>query len=1221
MAGKSQNNFAGVGLALLGVFFSVAILGDPPGTEVYGDADGNGFVNESDVKAIMGLVESLKVGKSAKPELPNHVQFKHCDINQDGKLTEDDGRALQKHLANESLELTATLPMSQSLELATGNAVYIRVNESFFPYHLKEVKGHIWSNAAGYDLEIPVFSHEEFGGAFYYMWDTAGLEPASDYAISVSAEKTFGKLEERQLEVRLAPPAVEPVVLLQEEDLILPYHDIGLGAIRVYSHHSSMSSRPGASGYGFGWNHIFGLRLEPQTDRSIAVFSPSDPRPAYFFPKRDHSHKVIEGAFVAPFRDNSRLWRDKDGTVVLSDARGKSWSFRPFLRPVGYLKTPDATLQTDWVESIPYSLTERSPKKKQNMADPTLLVEVKGPEGASWVFSPPSPDSKDSKQNRAFFKSAPDCKHTLRLDESGQFRLTLADGVAWVFRRTLQLASVKNGGLNTLTFDYDTRGRMVSMHDTTDQRVTLEYEDKVNPECITAVRDSTGRSVRYIYDDTGLREVIDLSGQSTFFEYDKKNRLTLVRNSDETAQEFVYDNENRLSATSTLPARRRISIAYQYPDFRDRTRIMTQSISESESRTREDVFDINGCLVRSSGFQGMRGTHRYDANGSLSAVDMPGGHNWSLRHTPGGWNSTDPPERWEITDPIGATTIYTISPYARSIASASRKDSSMSTAFEYMENGQHSISRFLDGSMEKNLWKREGENLTIDRVLRNNQVNHYVTDARGLLVARAFAKEPHANYAYDPQGNMISASNRTGTITFEYDALSRLRFATYPGGRKFSYEYDRSNRRIAMTDPDGRTIHYEYNDAESTAQLTSSVDGTIANYRFNFTGEVTHRGLRNDLSTEYAYDGDGRLLRLATSGLIDPASMVWTCTYNDAGDVARIQSEGSVSSYEYDGLSRLMHAAHSNGLDEAFEYDAFGTRSASAINGRKTPIISNLLGQFISQDGRMLKYDQRGNLTSVESAGENRKRTAYEYDSEGRLWRVRRVDGGLIVYTYDALGRLATRTANGSTLRFLWDLDQITIIEDDAHQTRQRLIWGLRKGELLQKQMMDHEMLCVQDGTGRIVSWRNLNGSTVEQYQYSAFGVPIDAPTGEFAFMLHSNLYDAETGLYLIRGRWYSPEMGRFIHIVVCEPPSVWNPYKYLNDNPISSRKNQRVDRGRFPSMTDPVLDELAVGAPIPPRTELPLTELMNSESPSAQTWDETLRESLRIGVRGRNSQ
>ena len=168
---------------------------------------------------------------------------------------------------------------------------------------------------------------------------------------------------------------------------------------------------------------------------------------------------------------------------------------------------------------------------------------------------------------------------------------------------------------------------------------------------------------------------------------------------------------------------------------------------------------------------------------------------------------------------------------------------------------------------------------------------------------------------------------------------------------------------------------------------------------------------------------------------------------------------------------------------------------------------------------------------------------------------------------------------------------------------------------------MDHEMLCVQDATGRIVSWRNLNGSTVEQYQYSAFGTPFVVPTGEFAFMLHSNLYDAETGLYLIRGRWYSPEMGRFIHIVVCEPPSVWNPYTYLNDNPISSGKNQRVDRGRFPSMTDPVLDELAVGAPIPTRMDLPLTDLMNSESPSAQTWDETLRESLRIGVRRWHSQ
>ena len=113
------------------------------------------------------------------------------------------------------------------------------------------------------------------------------------------------------------------------------------------------------------------------------------------------------------------------------------------------------------------------------------------------------------------------------------------------------------------------------------------------------------------------------------------------------------------------------------------------------------------------------------------------------------------------------------------------------------------------------------------------------------------------------------------------------------------------------------------------------------------------------------------------------------------------------------------------------------------INGKKTAYAANILNQYTAVGDAILSYDLNGNLNSVK---ENGKVTTYEHDAENRLFRVTLPTREAITYTYDPFGRLASRTNSQGTHLFLWDANQIVLLEDLMHSTIARFSWGERGG-------------------------------------------------------------------------------------------------------------------------------------------------------------------------------
>jgi RHS repeat-associated protein len=90
----------------------------------------------------------------------------------------------------------------------------------------------------------------------------------------------------------------------------------------------------------------------------------------------------------------------------------------------------------------------------------------------------------------------------------------------------------------------------------------------------------------------------------------------------------------------------------------------------------------------------------------------------------------------------------------------------------------------------------------------------------------------------------------------------------------------------------------------------------------------------------------------------------------------------------------------------------------------------------------------------------------------------------------------------------------------------------------------------VADLTKQETSIANSSGSITKTYAYDAFGVelsPVASDTNPFRYS--GEYFDAETGDYYLRARYYNPRLGRFLTEDPVRDGNNW--YVYCNNNPV----------------------------------------------------------------------
>lgn len=454
-------------------------------------------------------------------------------------------------------------------------------------------------------------------------------------------------------------------------------------------------------------------------------------------------------------------------------------------------------------------------------------------------------------------------------------------------------------------------------------------------------------------------------------------------------------------------------------------------------------------------------------------------------------------------------------------------------------------------------------------------------------------------YRVDWTGSPSILDAKIFETDFEYDALNRLKKATYPED----------------TDGNRKDLLPSYNRGGGLQKVTFDGIDYIRQIAYNAKGQRLLIAYGNDVMTRYVYSNQtSRLLRLKSEKYLesdwvfDPQSgtvkqdlahindLVGNIlTINDKTPNCGIGGINSLTrSFEYDPLYRLTKASgRENNPTTSFPWWDDVYRSTD--NSLTTSYTQHYM------------YDKLGNILSMQHIGDNLFTRNFDYSTSNN--RLNSITVGLneCNYLYDNCGN---QIQENNSRFFEWDFgNQMRCFYNQA-STSEPTIYsqylydgsGNRVKKIVRTQGGDYESICylngtfeyktngtdeqttthVMDGDSRIVIIRkgydfgdttpeikyNLedhlgsstvlldpNGSLINKEEYYPYGETSFGSYARKRYRYSGKEKDEESGLYYYGARYYMPWACKFIS---CDPLSAklpqWSSYVGLNDNPMYFR-------------------------------------------------------------------
>lgn len=260
-------------------------------------------------------------------------------------------------------------------------------------------------------------------------------------------------------------------------------------------------------------------------------------------------------------------------------------------------------------------------------------------------------------------------------------------------------------------------------------------------------------------------------------------------------------------------------------------------------------------------------------------------------------------------------------------------------------------------------------------------------------------------------------------------------------GKVVTYETDLAKDTLTkVTDPNGQSVNYTYDSRMRVIETNATADGK--NYKNTYTYEkdrlktVAHNTTSDTPDVTYAFDydefGNPKTVKVGNQVLS-------TNVYTDTGDRTLMRVEygnGGKVNYTRDDFRRVTGISYDNATKPRFTY-GYGANGQAAYvrdselnrtvwteydTSERPTRVHVLEGATSSSVGtpkyvNEVKYDQFGNVEKIVERVNNQEGTQityYYYDDENRVTEIICDEGDRTIgYTYDVIGRIATRTANG----------------------------------------------------------------------------------------------------------------------------------------------------------------------------------------------------------------
>ena len=483
-----------------------------------------------------------------------------------------------------------------------------------------------------------------------------------------------------------------------------------------------------------------------------------------------------------------------------------------------------------------------------------------------------------------------------------------------------------------------------------------------------------------------------------------------------------------------------------------------------------------------------------------------------------------------------------------------RHDGLLSEKFQYDNQGRLTLKVARDGGKTKYQYNKQGLPSTIK----------YPNDT--------------VKYGYDPNGNRIWMSNKSGRTEYQYDPFDRLIEVVfkYSPERKIKYAYDPWGRLKSITLPNGYQVAYEY---DLFDRMTRVDDGHVTvRYEYQSDANRVVRRLSNGISTIFEYSDSAQLLLIHHQH--NDASLIaaYRYEYDPDGRISTVEEttpQGTVTTqYTFDLLGRLIKSTPSNGSTVSYAYDVMGNRTSQTNADGTISYLYDSKGRLMKTGDISLSYDASGNLISKKNGKQS---ATYQYNEENRLIKVQ-TNGTTIHYTYDGDGNRTSREVQGKVTRylqhFLTPLPQVAAEYDESGKQHHYLLGHSR---IARRDANGQMVYFLEDYLGSTRYAVDSVGNLLARYTYSSFGFPtLIEGSPQTDFLYTGEQWDPEAKILYLRARYYDPQIGRFLSpdplMGVISDPQSFNRYLYASNDPVN-----RVDPA---GMESSFWDDLNRGIP-----------------------------------------
>jgi RHS repeat-associated protein len=456
------------------------------------------------------------------------------------------------------------------------------------------------------------------------------------------------------------------------------------------------------------------------------------------------------------------------------------------------------------------------------------------------------------------------------------------------------------------------------------------------------------------------------------------------------------------------------------------------------------------------------------------------------------------------------------------------------------------------------------------------------------------AQTPSVDFDYDSLGRREAMSDGSGTSTYTYDSLGRLKSRTYGSNRTIAYAYDLANRLTKTTYPAGLVndtlptgtsisepaVTRSYDDAGRVISITDWLQHET-HFEYDANDNLREQRYPNATTAAFDYDPADRLTRRTDTGPANSEILDLGYTRKLNGQMHTQNRTGQTppqtDTLSYDDLDQLTGATLAADNDAyAYEHDIADRLTQITTPDSSTTLEYDAANQLVrtrdadtDQELIAFSYDDVGNRTAQDPAG-TVAATTYDYDQAGRLTHYQApaadpndpdVERN---YAYDA---------DGLRSDLLWDAssDLPLILGDSAGL----YISGPDGLPLTQLTFDGEQHYYHHDQLGSTRAITNAVGSISARYSFDPYGNTTQSSgTTNNRFGYAGQHTDPISGLIYMRARWYDPPTGQFI---TSDPirfaSGETNLYRYAGGDPAN-----RVDPSGLLSLQDFVDFSAGVG-------------------------------------------